>query len=212
LALAGAVLGFLADKLPPFGWSIYCVLVYALTALSGAAMASVLQSLFEAIRERVFQIPPKETEIQTWAEGLRDYYFDQGLRGDRLQSTVVRELRQWMIGEFAGATVHNRGHNAKRKEARTQGIVRIVAALTLAFSAVGITFVHDWILVPLRLVSPSNAAAPATNAAAKQQAVAPHGAASGGRGTPAIRQAVGTSVQMTQSPEAKPVQPAQPAQ
>jgi hypothetical protein len=90
LALAGAVLGFLVDKLPPFDLSPYCLLVYGLMGLSGASMASVLPPLFVAVRQRVFQIPPKETEIQAWADALRDYYFGHGQRGDRLQETVVR--------------------------------------------------------------------------------------------------------------------------
>ena len=215
LALTVTVLGFIVEKLPAFSPSLYSVATYALVGLSGLSMAGVLPFLVIAMRPRVFRLPPRETDFHTWALSLRDYYFAQGLRGGALQATVVKELREAMLNEFAQAAVHNRAHNASRKSARTQGITLIILALTFSFLVVGTIFVHDRVLTKpnagsVRHVTP---AAATTAAASKTLPAALAANCRGGQVSGC--QAVGTGRQVTSSrtPKAGPTQtPAQPQQ
>jgi hypothetical protein len=143
MALTVNVVGYIAVKLPAFRPSVYSAATYAGMALEAGLMAAVIGTLFVGVRERVYRIPPKETDTLEWARALRAYYGQNGLRDQALDSAVIADLRGEMVSEFAQAVVHNRAQNAVRTSARTLGISLMVTQLALAFLIVATIFVHD---------------------------------------------------------------------
>jgi len=170
MALTINVLGYIATKVPPFRLSAYSLTVYALTILAAFLMAPVMWSLFDGVRQRVYRLPPKETDTLDWADGLRSYHFGSGLRDKALDDAVVEDLRREMLQELALSVVQNRTQNAERTAARTAGISLMVAQLALAFSIVAIIFVHDRFVSTTAQASASHAPTaetkPRANAAA----------------------------------------------
>jgi len=143
MALTINALGYIATKLPPFAFSAYSLTTYALMGLAAALMAPVIWALFDGVRERIYRLPPKETDTLAWAFALKNFHIAKGLSGKALDNAVVGELREEMLREFAESVVHNRAQNAKRTGARTTGIILMVGQLALAFFIVAIIFVHD---------------------------------------------------------------------
>ncbi len=143
MALTINVLGYIATKLPPFAVSAYSLTTYALMIVAAGLMVAVMWSLFDGVRERLYRLPPKETDTLEWAIGLRAYHTSAGLSGQALDDAVIAELREEMLREFAQSVVHNRAQNASRTAARTTGISLMVIQLALAFFIVAIIFIHD---------------------------------------------------------------------
>jgi len=177
MALTINVLGYIATKLPPFALSAYSLTTYALMTVAAALMVVVMWSLFDGVRERIYRLPPKETDTLEWAEGLRTYHSAAGLSGKALDNAVVGELRAEMLREFAESVVHNRGQNARRTAARTTGISLMVIQLGLAFFIVANIFIHDRFVADANQVSAPHASPVATSTQA-------HGVASGPKAGP----------------------------
>jgi hypothetical protein len=223
LALTVNVLGYIATKLPAFQFSAYSLITYGFMAAAAALVIGALWWLFVGVRQRVYRLPPKETDLLEWATELRQYYSDKNLNGRELEDAVIADLRETTIKEFAESAVHNRAQNARRVFARTQGITLIVIQLALAFAMVAIIFVHDQIAASPTEASTvhgppaaANATAlAATNAATLRPETAAAQAAVHCRGGQNPRcETVTESGKMTNKPSApsQPTQPAQPAQ
>jgi hypothetical protein len=143
LALTVNVLGYIAAKMPVFRLSFYSLTTYGLMVLAALLMVGVMWSLFDGVRQRVYRIPPKETDTLEWATSLRDYYLQSGLRDQSLDDAVVTDVRRAMLSEFARSVVHNRAQNTARTQARATGISLMVLQLALAFFLVAIISIHD---------------------------------------------------------------------
>lgn len=143
LALAATLFSFIVTAMPPFGIAPVSLLLHALLALAGGLMAWILWQLLQAVRERQYRIPPKETELTEWAAELRAHFDEQGLKPTTVDARVLEQLRKKMIEEYAKAAEHNREANKPKLSARAQGFTTLVYLLGIAFLMIGIIFVSD---------------------------------------------------------------------
>ena len=143
LALVVTLYGFATTKLPPLEWRLLSLLLHLLLLTGAACLAGVVYNLFQAVRVRVYRLPPKETELVTWAEGLRTFYAEQGLTPEASDEKVSGDLKSRLILEFAEGVEHNRAANIPKLKARAQGFTLLVAALGIAFLMIAIIFSTD---------------------------------------------------------------------
>jgi len=154
LALVVTLYGYATTKLPPLEWRFLSVLLHLLLLAGAACLAGVVLSLFQAVRARVYRLPPKETELVAWAAGLKAFYAEQGMSPEAADDKVAGDLRSRMIVEFAEGVEHNRAANVPKLKARAQGFTLLVAALGVAFLMIAIIFSTD------RLAWPGSKSAP----------------------------------------------------
>lgn len=143
LALVATLYSFILSRILPLSFSWLSVVLHILLALAAVVMIWVLWQLFQAVRQREFRLPPKETEILDWVEGLQDFYKKDGLTPNNVDARVATQLRQWLTVEFAEAAEHNRTANKPKLAARANGFTALVALLVIAFSTIGIIFVSQ---------------------------------------------------------------------
>lgn len=177
LALVVTLYGYATTKLPPLEWRFLSVLLHVLLLAGAACLAGVVYSLFQAVRARVYRLPPKETELVAWAAGLKAFYAEQGMSPEAADDKVAGDLRSRMIVEFAEGVEHNRAANVPKLKARAQGFTLLVAALGVAFLMIAIIFSTDRLAWPGSKSAPHEQS-PRQSRNAAQAAVGPAPAAS----------------------------------
>lgn len=140
LALAATLYSFIIGDMVPLAWTPLSLLLHGLLSLAAALLVWVLWQLFSAVRQREYRIPPKETELIVWADELRTYFEEQGLKPTIVDTRTVEELRRKLIAEYAEAAEHNRTANKPKLGARAKGFTALVGLLVVAFSMIGIMF------------------------------------------------------------------------
>lgn len=143
LALVVTLYGYASTKLPPLESRPLSLLLHLFLIVGAGGLAGVVFSLFQAVRAREYRIPPKETELIAWAEGLKTFYGEQGMNPATADEKVAADLRARMIMEFAEGVEHNRAANAPKLKARAQGFTLLIAALGIAFLMIAIIFTTD---------------------------------------------------------------------
>jgi hypothetical protein len=156
MALTVNVLGYIATKMPAFRLTPYSGAIYTMMFIAALLMVGIIWALFNGVRERVYRLPPLETDTLQWALELRAYYSAAGLRGQDLEDAVVNDVRSEMVSALAQCVVHNRKQNLSRTSARTNGISLMVLQLALAFSIVAVIFVYDRFVASPTPVSPTH--------------------------------------------------------
>jgi hypothetical protein len=143
LALVVTLYGYATTKLPPLELRSLSLLLHALLLAGAGCLGGVVYSLFQAVRARVYRLPPKETELISWAEGLKAFYAEQAMSPEAVDEKVAGDLKSRMIVEFAEGVEHNRAANVPKLKARAQGFTLLVAALGIAFLMIAIIFSTD---------------------------------------------------------------------
>lgn len=141
LALGATLYNFIIGRLPPFGLDILSLVLHGLLAIAGGCLAAVVWTLFQAVRQRQYRIPPKETELLTWSQELAEHFTGEGLKPSTVETRVVEQLRDRLIYEYAASAEHNRDANKPKLQARALGFTLLVVMLGIAFLMIGIMFV-----------------------------------------------------------------------
>jgi hypothetical protein len=190
MALTVNVLGYIATKMPLFRVTLYSGVIYAMMFVAAILMVGIMWALFNGVRERIYRLPPLETDTLRWSLDLRDFYSATGLGGQELEDAIVNDVRGEMVGALAQCVVHNRRQNLSRTSARTNGISLMVLQLALAFSIVAVIFVHDRFVASPTQVSTSHGFSaktkpdthpPSSRSGDRPEATPPSAAISGGR-------------------------------
>lgn len=176
LALVVTLYGYATTKLPPLEFQFLSLLLHLLLLAGAGCLGGVVYSLFQAVRARVYRLPPKETELIAWADGLKAYYAEQAISPEAADEKVAGDLRRRMILEFAEGVEHNRAANVPKLKARAQGFTLLVAALGIAFLMIGIIFSADRLASP-GSKSPPHEQSPRQSGNAPEAAVGPGPAA-----------------------------------
>lgn len=143
LALVVTLYGYATTKLPPLELRSLSLLLHLLLLAGAGCLGGVIYSLFQAVRARVYRLPPRETELIAWADGLKAFYAEQGMNPEAADEKVAQDLKSRMIVEFAEGVEHNRSANVPKLKARAQGFTLLVAALGIAFLMIAIIFTAD---------------------------------------------------------------------
>lgn len=120
LTLYGAILGYVATKLPPITLSIFSIAAYILLAASATSLVISFGWLWYSVHSRRYRQIPLETDTLTFARGLEAYYGAVG-RPD-VDEVVKADLQNYWIDQFSAAVAHNRKLNESRLESRSYSI------------------------------------------------------------------------------------------
>lgn len=143
LAFAATLYNFIFSRLPPLAWSPFSITLHLLLGVASVCLVAVVWFLLQAVREREYRIPPKETEQLEWSAELEEHFKGEGYAPKTVADRVVAELRAQMLREYAQAAEHNRQANKPRLQARTWGFTFLVVLLGIAFLMIGIMFAAE---------------------------------------------------------------------
>lgn len=143
LAFAVNAIGYAVVHLPVSaeGWLRW-------VALGGIALAAIslgvsFHALVRMVWAREYKTPPDDAAVAAYVDGVRAFHRDQGLDEVAADAKALAALTSFVAHEYGAVATWNRARNARRRQARTQSLVYLLAGLVIALATVVVIYGAD---------------------------------------------------------------------
>jgi hypothetical protein len=129
---AVALIGYALASAPNRPDNVFSWTVYGAIAISAVPFLPAFRWLWKTVRPKRFRYLPTDLEILDYSESLRKHHAAISAGQALVDTQVARDLRSYLLREWAAAATHNQAHNQSRSYARGRTIFYLMICIALA--------------------------------------------------------------------------------